>query len=98
MIREEEGDCEYSKICGGGLGFIGKLHARVIQSIRGACVTAALDTNREAAEALAKEYGCLRVTDADELVRGPDVDAVAICLPSGLHAELAVRPPGREST
>lgn len=74
-----------------GCGFIGKLHARVIQSIGGACVTAALDTNREAAEALAKEYGCRAYTDADELFADPDVDAVAICLPSGLHAELAVK-------
>lgn len=66
-----------------GCGFIGKLHARVIQSIGGACVTAALDTNREAAEALAKEYGCRAYTDADELFADPDVDAVAIACRRG---------------
>ena len=40
-----------------GCGFIGKLHARVIQAIGGARVTAALDTDEAAAKELAQQYG-----------------------------------------
>lgn len=73
-----------------GCGFIGKLHARVIQSIGGARVTAALDTDEAAAKELAQQYGCRWYTDADQMLADQEVDAVAICLPSGLHAQLAV--------
>ena len=73
-----------------GCGFIGKLHARVINSIEGAKVTAVLDTDVVAARELAEKYDCEYYTDLNQMLKRDDVDAVAICLPSGLHAELAV--------
>lgn len=73
-----------------GCGFIGKLHARVIQSVSGARVAAVMDTNPEAAKALAAQYDCPWYTSAEEMLADSQVDAVAICLPSGLHAPLAV--------
>ena len=74
-----------------GCGFIGRLHAGVIDSLDGACVTAALDTSATAAEALARQYGCPWYDNAEEMLKDPNVDAVAICLPSGLHADLTIR-------
>lgn len=74
-----------------GCGFIGGLHARVIQSIPGAKVTAAMDVEAEKAEKLAKAYGCAWYTDANDMLADPNVDAVAICLPSGLHQELTIQ-------
>lgn len=74
-----------------GCGFIGRLHARVINSIEGAGVTAVMDTDAGAAGELARQYGCRWYDNAEDMLRDPNVDAVAICLPSGLHAELTVR-------
>jgi predicted dehydrogenase len=75
-----------------GAGVIGTIHARLIASI--ACEQAELvavaDTNQAAASKLAHAYGCLALPTADDLVARDDVDAVSVCLPSGLHADAAV--------
>ena len=38
----------------------------------------------------AKKYGVKAYTDYDELLRDPDIDAVTICTPSGMHANQAI--------
>ena len=73
-----------------GCGFIGGLHARVIQSIPGAKVTAAMDISAEKARQMAEEYQCAWYDSPEKLLADPNVDAVAICLPSGLHQELTI--------
>lgn len=74
-----------------GCGFIGKLHAGVIDSLEDACVAATMDMNGDAARELAAQYDCAWYDNADEMLSDPNVDAVAICLPSGLHADLTVK-------
>lgn len=74
-----------------GCGFIGGLHARVIHSIPDAKVEAVMDTCEEKAQALAEEYHCRWYTNAEDMLADQEVDAVAICLPSGLHWELTVQ-------
>lgn len=75
-----------------GAGVIGTIHARLIASIGGqqAELVAVADTDRAAAKRLADAYDCLALSTAADLVTRGDVDAVSVCLPSGMHAKTAV--------
>ena len=74
-----------------GAGVIGALHAETISQLRSTELIAVVDVEPEAARELAERYGTLALTDVDETLARPDVDAVAICTPSGQHAELVTR-------
>ena len=74
-----------------GCGVIGMVHARTISRIAGATLTVLVDLVDTAARGLADEYGVSTAPSlADALLRD-DVDAVAICTPSGKHAEMAIQ-------
>lgn len=75
-----------------GAGVIGTIHARLIASIGGpeAELVAVADTSQAAAKRLAGDYDCLALSTADDLLARGDVDAVSVCLPSGMHAKAAV--------
>lgn len=70
-----------------GCGNIGKLHAKVIASMEHAKLAAVMDVNEAGAKALAEVYQCPWYTNMDDLMNDENVQAVSICLPSGLHAE-----------
>jgi UDP-N-acetyl-2-amino-2-deoxyglucuronate dehydrogenase len=74
-----------------GAGVIGALHAETIVHLRGAELTAVVDVHPERARSLAGRYGSIGLTDLDEALGRPDVEAVAICTPSGHHADLVER-------
>ena len=71
-----------------GCGAIGEIHARAI-SASGGEVAAVFDSRAEAAEAMAKRWGCGCYTDYDSMLRHEALDAAALCVPSGLHSALA---------
>lgn len=74
-----------------GCGVIGPLHARAIDALPGrAAVVAAVDVRAEAAAALAGQYGAEPMTSLGQALARPDVDAVAVCTPSGMHVDVAV--------
>jgi predicted dehydrogenase len=75
-----------------GAGMIGRVHAAAITDLGGlAELVAVVDTDVERARALADRHGVPTATaDLDAVLRRDDVDAVAICTPSGLHADGAV--------
>jgi predicted dehydrogenase len=75
-----------------GAGVIGTIHARLIASIpdEQATLAAVADTSQEAARRLADSHGCLALRTVGDLTARDDVDAVSVCLPSGLHAKAAV--------
>ena len=74
-----------------GCGVIGRHHAATIATLgRRAELVLADDEVPERADELAAEHGIDSATSAREALARPDVDAVAICTPSGLHADLAV--------
>jgi predicted dehydrogenase len=78
-----------------GAGVIGSIHARLISAIAQeqpgqAKLVAVADTSAASASRLAGEHDCLAVATVDDLLVRDDVDAVSICLPSGLHAKAAV--------
>src|SRR5437762_12208251 len=74
-----------------GAGSIGRMHIRAFKDL-GARVAAISSRRAEQAELVAREEGgdCAFTTDAEELVRRPDLDLVAITSSSGSHARLAL--------
>ena len=74
-----------------GAGVIGETHARLITSLpEGAELVAVVDVEAERAAALSGKYGGEPMTDLKQACARPDIDAVSICLPSGLHADAAI--------
>jgi myo-inositol 2-dehydrogenase/D-chiro-inositol 1-dehydrogenase len=74
-----------------GTGRIGRFHAEVIaRQVPGAAVAVVFDANEAAARDLGGALGVPVAASADEVIRASDVDAVAICTPTGLHAEQVI--------
>lgn len=74
-----------------GCGMIAKWHAEAVVSIGDAYLVGAADTDVGRAQSFSADYGCQAFPDADSLIACPEVDVLCICLPSGLHAEYAVK-------
>ncbi|WP_432898299.1 Gfo/Idh/MocA family protein [Micromonospora matsumotoense] len=74
-----------------GAGVIGTTHARLIASLgeRGRLV-AVVDTDLTRAVRLTAKFGGDPLTSLRQACVRDDVDAVAVCLPSGAHADAAV--------
>jgi predicted dehydrogenase len=75
-----------------GCGVIGALHAEVLAAGEDTAVTVLVDTDPAAAESVAARLGGATpiTTSLDAALARDDVDAVAICVPSGAHAQIAV--------
>ncbi len=73
-----------------GCGVIGPTHARCIQELPGAELTAVCDIVPERSGRLAQQYGCESYTDYTAMLQHPDLDIISICTPSGLHAEMGI--------
>ncbi|MBV9848827.1 MAG: Gfo/Idh/MocA family oxidoreductase [Armatimonadetes bacterium] len=73
-----------------GCGSIAPTHARALASLTDAALVACTDALPERARAFAAEFGPRPLAWADVLA-DPDIDAVTVCAPSGLHAALGVQ-------
>ena len=73
-----------------GCGTIGKIHAGIINSISEAILVGVSDMNPILCGSLAESFGCSFYENYTELIERDDIDAVAVCLPSGMHYEAAV--------
>ncbi|HOF89447.1 MAG TPA: Gfo/Idh/MocA family oxidoreductase [Armatimonadota bacterium] len=74
-----------------GCGVIGPVHANAIAHLPHARLVGVCDTVRERADRLAHEYAVPFVTtEYQALLERPDLDAVCICTPHYLHAEMAI--------
>ncbi|KKL11498.1 hypothetical protein LCGC14_2545210, partial [marine sediment metagenome] len=70
-----------------GAGKMGAIHAKVYDQLPQSDFVAVVDTDRDKAERLARQYNCSAYSDcADILVK---VDAVTIAAPTVTHLELA---------
>lgn len=73
-----------------GCGVIGPTHAVAINEVEDAALVATCDVIPERAEAMAKQYNADHwYTDYNEMLKRDDIDVVSICVPSGLHGEVA---------
>lgn len=74
-----------------GLGVIGRQHVqRLTTPGAPGRLVAVADQHTGTAAAVAAEYGAEACPGAAALLSRPDVDAVVVAVPSGLHAEVAV--------
>lgn len=69
---------------------IARFHATAIESIPDAELVGVFDAYRQGAEKFAAERSVRVFETMEDLFASPDVDAVGICTPSGLHTEQAV--------
>lgn len=70
-----------------GAGRIGRVHAQTIHTDRDAQLVAVADAIQAAADSLAAEYGAESRT-IDDIAGSADIDAVVICTPTDMHADL----------
>jgi UDP-N-acetyl-2-amino-2-deoxyglucuronate dehydrogenase len=75
-----------------GAGVIGAVHARALADLTGvARLGAVVDVVEAKAKALAERYDDVEYSaDLNAVLARPDIEAVAVCCPSGLHAEVVV--------
>ncbi len=73
-----------------GCGAIAPTHANALALLADARLVACCDTRLDRAALFADQYG-LRPVSLDEMLADPAVDAVTVCPPSGLHAEIGCR-------
>lgn len=78
------------RFCIVGAGFIGGVHAQALAEIADAKITVICDRDCDRSTALAARTGAVCVEDYQEAVGREDVDAVCICTPSGMHADVAI--------
>ena len=75
-----------------GTGRIGKVHiASLVQNVPQAEVVAIADINLKSAKEVAKAFGIATVySNYKDLLKHPEVDAIAICSPTDTHAKYIV--------
>ncbi|MCA1902179.1 MAG: Gfo/Idh/MocA family oxidoreductase [Candidatus Hydrogenedens sp.] len=72
-----------------GCGNIGPVHAAAIQAVPCARLVAVSDVVEKNALRLANQYNAEPYTDYKKMLERKDIQAVCICVPSGLRAEIA---------
>src|SRR6266566_7371652 len=70
-----------------GVGYLGRLHARIYAGMPDVELVGVADVMAEAAREVAAQHGCSAYTDANELL--DKVDAVSIVVPTSLHFPVA---------
>jgi len=73
-----------------GCGNIGPVHAQAIAAVKNAKLFGVSDVVEASARKLAEPYGAKAYTDYNEMLKDPNVQAVSLCVPSGMRAEIAV--------
>ena len=74
-----------------GCGTISKWHAEAVASNKEARLVGVTDRNQKSAERLAERYPCRVFSSYEEMLDCDEIDTVCLCVPSGLHAPLAVQ-------
>ncbi len=72
-----------------GCGNIGPVHAEAISQIKGARLVAVSDIDETRAQLLAQRHGAQACTDYTALLERDDIQAISLCVPSGMRVELA---------
>jgi predicted dehydrogenase len=70
-----------------GVGYLGKLHARIYANMPTVELVGVVDVDASAAQEVAAQHGCAAYTDPHELLG--KIDAVSIVVPTSLHLQIA---------
>src|SRR5580765_7399632 len=70
-----------------GCGRIGERHARILASSPESELVGMADVHPDRAAAYASKHGGRSYPDLQELIEAESPDLIAVCTPSGLHAE-----------
>jgi predicted dehydrogenase len=70
-----------------GVGYLGRIHAKIYAELAGVELVSVVDTDPECARAVAEQYGCAWTTDAGTLPG--QVDAVSVVVPTRDHLAVA---------
>jgi UDP-N-acetyl-2-amino-2-deoxyglucuronate dehydrogenase len=73
-----------------GCGRVAPRHGQSLMQLPETRLVAVADVREDRAERFAHEYQAEAYVDYHQLLARPDVDAVTICVPSGLHARVAI--------
>ncbi|WP_218081779.1 Gfo/Idh/MocA family protein [Anthocerotibacter panamensis] len=73
-----------------GCGAIGIFRAEAVAQTPGLKLVVVADVRQEAAEPLARRFGCAWATDWEKAVSRPDVDMVIVSTPPHLHATMTL--------
>ena len=73
-----------------GAGMISGMHATSIKSLDHCTLAGFFDPVPAAAAKRAAEFGCSSYLTLDAMLADPEIDAVTIATPSGLHSELVI--------
>jgi predicted dehydrogenase len=73
-----------------GCGNIGPVHAQALAKVKNAKLVAVSDVVLASAQKLAGQYGADAYDDYRAMLARPDLDAVCLCVPSGLRMEIAI--------
>jgi UDP-N-acetyl-2-amino-2-deoxyglucuronate dehydrogenase len=74
-----------------GCGVVSKLHAEALKACPMTELVAVADVDRDRADRFASEYGVPRTySDYRELLADSMVDAVCVCVPSGMHGDVVL--------
>lgn len=75
-----------------GAGYIGQLHANVLQGgFKNTSVVAIVDTVEDKGRKLALNTGAVYYRDFDTMLKREELDVVAICTPTFLHTDMVVK-------
>ena len=78
-------------ICIVGCGYMGQIHASRWANVPAAEIVAVVDQDEKRADQLATQYKLERYfTNYLEALALPSVDVVSVCIPTSLHAEVAI--------
>jgi predicted dehydrogenase len=70
-----------------GVGYLGRIHARIYAAMPDVELVGVADINEKAAQEIAQQHGCHAYADSRELLGG--VDAVSIVVPTVYHSQVA---------
>lgn len=71
-----------------GAGYIGGVHANACNKVKNAKIVAVVDKDFEKAKLLAKKFKSEPYNYLEDLLSNKEIDVVAICTPTFLHAEM----------
>lgn len=73
-----------------GAGRIARVHADAYRNVARGAIVAVTDPVASSAEQLSADYGCGVASDFDGMLADPEIDAVLLATPTGLHADQVI--------